>query len=84
MIKIQEIGGADARKIAIRADKMREICQSEAFFRIDKNLNMTESNMNVAWIDTGFPHKRGSTFSRAAEEEEGSVILPDRSAAAPV
>ena len=82
--KLQEIGGADARKIAIRADKMREICQSEAFFRIDKDLHMTESNVKVAWIDTSFPHKRGSTFDGAAEEEEeeeeegGKVVLPNR------
>ena len=80
MRKLHELCGADARKVANRAEKMREICQSEAFFRIDNDLHMTESNVNVAWIDMGFPHKRASTFKAAEEEEEeeGKVVLPDR------
>ena len=63
-----------------RAEKMRLIYQPEAFFRIVRNPYMTESNLTVAWINSSFPDKRGSTFTRA--EEEGMVLLPDRSAAA--
>ena len=76
MRKLHEKGGANAKKVAKRAEKMREICQSEAFFRIDRNLYMAESNVTVAWINSSFPDKRGSTFTRA--EKEG-MVLPDRS-----
>ena len=83
MRKLHEKGGANAKKVAKRAEKMREICQSEAFFGIDRNLHMTESNVTAGWISSSIPDKRGSTFTRA-EEEEGKVLLPDRSAAAAV
>ena len=77
MRKLHEKGGANAKKVANRAEKMREICQSEAFFKIDRNLHMTNSNVTVAWINSSFPDKRGSTFTRAEEED---TVLPGRSA----
>ena len=65
MRKLQEIGGDDARKIAIRADKMREICQSEAFFRIDRNLKLKlKLSVEVENLIFQFPSGQGINFTR--------------------
>ena len=65
----------NSMKVAERAEEMTEVCQSEAFFRIDKQLHMADSNITVAWVNTTFPDERGSTFRQV--EGEG-IKLPDR------
>ena len=77
--KLQDLsaqGVVDAEIVAIRAKKMMEVCQSEAFFRMDNHLFLAENNVTVAWIDSRFPHKRGSSFV-SAEDGEG-ITLPCR------
>ena len=76
LLELDENGVRDAGKLAERTQKMREVCQSEAYFRIDKQLRMSESNVKVAWIDSRFPNLRASTFV-AVDDGEG-ITLPHR------
>ena len=57
------LGGKDARTVADRAEDMMEVCQSEAFFRIDGQLRMSDSNAPVVWVNSSFPDARGSTYA---------------------
>ena len=61
--------------MADRAAGMREVCQSEAFFRIDKQLHLADSNITVAWVNSNFPDERGSTFRQV---ESDGIQLPGR------
>ena len=65
----------NSMKVADRIAEMTEVCQSEAFFRIDKQLHLADTNTTVAWVNSTFPDERGSTFKQV--EGEG-IELPDR------
>jgi hypothetical protein len=65
----------NSAKVADRAAVMREVCQSEAFFRIDKQLHLADSNITVAWVNSTFPDERGSTFRQV---ESDGIQLPGR------
>jgi hypothetical protein len=65
----------NSMKVADRIAEMTEVCQSEAFFRIDKQLHLADNNTTVAWVNSTFPDERGSTFKQV--EGEG-IELPDR------
>ena len=67
--------GVTAQKVADRADQMREVCQSEAFFRIDKNMHLSDTNVTTAWVNSAFPDQRGSTYVRV---EGQGIDLPNR------
>ena len=54
---------------------MMEVCMSEAIFRIDKQLRISDSNVHVVWVNSSFPGLRGSTY--AYTDEEG-LDLPNR------
>ena len=62
-------------RLAARAREMREICESEAFFRIDRQMHMSDSNTFTVWVNTAFPAERKSSFVRV---EEGGIELPNR------
>ena len=63
------------KRLAARAREMREICESEAFFRLDRQMHLSDSNANTVWVNTDFPAGRKSTFVRV---EEGRIELPNR------
>ena len=63
------------KKIAARARDMREICEAEAFFRMDSQMHMSDSNVTTVWVNTDFPERRASTFVRV---EDGGIELPNR------
>jgi hypothetical protein len=65
----------NSAKVADRAAGMREVCQAEAFFRIDKQLHLADSNITVAWVNSNFPDERGATFRQV---ESDGIQLPGR------
>jgi hypothetical protein len=71
--------GLDGKDVAVgvgdRAKDMIEVCQSEAFFRIDKQLHMSDSNVPVVWVNSSFPDARGSTY---AHTDHDGVELSNR------
>ena len=69
---------ADAHRLAKRVENMTEVCHPEAFFRLDPSMHMADTNVKVEWMDVSFPDKRGTTFRRAGENEQG-VSVPERS-----
>ena len=64
-----------ATRLGNRAQDMNEICESEAFFRLDKQLHMSDTNVTTVWVNSGFPNERTSSFVRA---DAGGVALPAR------
>ena len=62
-------------KVVERTAEMTEVCQSEAFFRIDKQLHLADSNTTVAWVNSMFPDERCSTFRQV---EGDGIELPER------
>ena len=63
------------KRLAARAREMREICESEAFFRLDRQMHLSDSNASTVWVNTDFPAGRKSSFVRV---EEGGIELPNR------
>ena len=64
-----------AQKVADRADQMREVCQSEAFFRLDRNMHLSDSNVPTVWVNSAFPDLRGATYTRV---HNCGIDLPNR------
>ena len=62
-------------KLAARAREMKEICEAEAFFRLDSQMHMSDSNVTTVWVNTDFPAMRKGSFVRV---EEGGIELPNR------
>ena len=74
--KLQEMNlCTNSMKVVKRTAEMTEVCQSEAFFRIDKQLHLADSNTTVAWVNSMFPDERGSTFRQV---EGDGIELPGR------
>ena len=70
----KENKSVSAQKVADRAAKSREVCQSEAFFRIDRNMHLADTNVTTVWLNSDFPDNRGSSYVRVAE----GIQLPNR------
>ena len=47
----------------------REICTSEAVYRISRGLHLRESNLKTVFIDSGFPQERSNLLRRVREDE---------------
>ena len=52
----------------------RSVNLSEAFFRIDDDLPLSETNLPVEFVNTNFPNNRPSNYVRV---DEGGVLLPN-------
>ena len=63
------------KRLAARAREMREICESEAFFRLDRQMHLSDSNASTVWVNSDFPAGTKSSFVRV---EEGGIELPNR------
>ena len=59
-----------------RIEAMREVSEAEAFFRLDPELTLRETNMPVEWINTALPNKRTGSFIKA--EDEDGISLPGK------
>ena len=53
---------------------LRRVNLAEAFFRIDDNLPLSETNLPVEFVNTNFPDNRPSNYARV---NDGGVLLPN-------
>ena len=73
---IQTTGGTiTGAAVATRAQDYRKVSLEEAFFRIDTRLFFSNTNLQVVYVNTNFPGKRGRMFRRSSE---GHINLPGR------
>ena len=73
---IQTTGGTiTGAAVATRAQDYRKVSLEEAFFRIDTRLFFSNTNLQVVYVNTNFPSKRGRMFRRSSE---GHINLPGR------
>ena len=71
--EMSDMGDTDAEWVADRAENQREVSLPEAFFRIDDQLHLAESNVAVVYVDTHFPNLRKATFVTSREQEGTSI-----------
>ena len=74
--RLKEMGeAASLENILKRMSDLREVSLSEAFFRIDDSLSLSETNAQVVFVNTNFPENRSRNYIRVPE---GGIMLPDR------
>ena len=54
---------------------MREVSEAEAFFRLDPELTLSETNLNVVFVNTALPQKRTGSYVRTEDENDVSTNL---------
>ena len=59
-----------------RVAGMREVSEAEAYFRLDPELSLNESNLTVDWVNTALPAVR--TGSYKLDDGPDSVELPGK------
>ena len=73
---IRNTGGTvTGAAVASRAQDYRKVSLQEAFFRIDTRLSFSNTNLQVVYVNTNFPHNRGRMFRLSPE---GDINLPGR------
>ena len=74
---IKRTGGpVTGASIASIAQDYRKVSLPEAFFRIDTRLTLVNTNIQVVYVNTKFPHLRGLMYKPSSE---GHISLPGRS-----
>ena len=48
----------------------REICSSEAVYRLSRGLNLRQSNLKAVFVDSGFPQNRSSILKKVGEDND--------------
>ena len=73
---IKKAGGTvTGARIASQTQDYRKVSLPEAFFRIDTRLTLSNTNVQVNFVNTKFPHLRGSMYKQSPE---GQIHLPGR------
>ena len=73
---IKKTGGpVTGASIATHAQDYRKVSLPEAFFRIDTRLTLYNTNVQVVYVNTKFPHLRGLMYKPS---DEGQIGLPGR------
>ena len=73
---IKRTGGPiTGASVATHAQDYRKISLPEAFFRIDKRLFFSNTNLQVTYVNTNFPHQRGRMFKPS---NHGQIQLQGR------
>ena len=73
---IKNAGGpVNGARVASHAQDYRKVSLPEAFFRIDTRLSLSNTNVQVNFVNTKFPHLRGSMYKQS---HGGQIQLPGR------
>ena len=73
---IRKSGGTiTGASVAARAQDYRRVSLPEAFFRIDSRLFFSNTNLQVVFVNTNFPDKRGTMYKLSPD---GLIKLPGR------
>ena len=51
----------------------REICSSEAVYRLSRGLNLRQSNLKAVFVDSGFPQNRSTILRKVNEQNDLSA-----------
>jgi hypothetical protein len=76
--KLQEDqASSNAGNLVTRIKSMREVSEAEAYFRLDKDLTLSSTNLTVEWVNTAFPGIRTGSFKLNDGHDEG-IQLPGK------
>ena len=65
-----------SREVANRVKAMREVSEAEAYFRLDPELSLSSTNLNVEWVNTAFPDIRTGNY--VLDDGPNSITLPGK------
>jgi hypothetical protein len=73
---VEEHDMSKTSDVISRIKSMREVSEAEAYFRLDRDLSLSSTNLTVEWVNTAFPVNRTGSF-KLADGPDG-IELPGK------
>ena len=67
---------SNTRDLSTRIKTMREVSEAEAYFRLDRDLSLSSTNLTVEWVNTAFPGSRTGSFK--LDDGPDGIPLPGK------